>query len=194
MLQKVTPQIPSLTKDQFLRRYKNEYRREKMAPHYQAILEEAEKMSAPAAIYQEFALNRVSDLAAWSRPDTCAVTLAICTLGLRLESWAQELARDDLVSAVILEEVTLAWIVAITHELHGIIRQEGQERGLISGPGYRPGVGRWPLETQATVFDLLPADEIGVSLNANLVMTPKQSTSMIIPMRRQAADQVLEAS
>jgi hypothetical protein len=184
MLQIITPQRPVLTAESFLKRYKTERRRKKMAPYYQAIIAEVDKLSDPIAIYQEFPLERLAELATWTRPYTCAITLGLCTLGAELETWSQELVHDDLLSAVILEEITLAWIVAITREIHSIIRRAGQERGLIVGPAYRPGVGRWPLETQNIVFAHLPANEIGVTLNEYLQMSPRKSTSLIMPMRK----------
>jgi hypothetical protein len=52
----------------------------------------------------------------------------------------------------------------------------------IAGPAYRPGIGRWPLTAQYAIFDLLPAPRIHVSLNDVAVMSPKMSTSLIIPI------------
>ena len=104
MLQIMTPQRPEISPDSFLKRYQSERRRKKMAPYYQAIIAETEKHVAPVAMYQEFPLNRVSSLSAWTRPDTCAFTLALCTLGPTIETWSQELGKNDLLAAVILEE------------------------------------------------------------------------------------------
>jgi hypothetical protein len=187
MPQITQPERPTLTVEPFLKRYKNERRRRKMAPHYQAIITEVDKLCDPLTIHQEFALNEVPELAAWAGMDTCAATLAICTLGSRLDEGAKEFGQDDLLKAVILEEVALAWIVTITRDLHSMIRHKGRERGLIVGPAYRPGVGRWPIETQQTIFTRLPADQIGVTLNEHLLMTPQKSTSLIIPIRKQKA-------
>lgn len=184
-----TPQRPALSPDYFLRRYKTERRRKKMEPYYQTMIEVLPTLSEPLAIYDEYPISSVTELSPWLRPDTVAVTLGLCSLGLHLDAWAQELVQVDLISAVILEEVALAWIVAITREIHGHIRSEGKKRGIITGPAYRPGVGRWPLDTQLSVFTRLPAERIGVSLDKNLQMRPIQSTSLIIPMRLEAANQ-----
>jgi cobalamin-dependent methionine synthase I len=165
-----------------LKRYKDHKKRQKWEPIYRELLAQAERLAAPAAIYDEFLLAEVTDLTAWLSADTAAVVLALCTLGQPIEAYFKELSQDDLLAAVIFEEIILAWITAFTRQIHAAIRNQGRTRGLKAGPAYRPGVGRWPLTTQRTVFACLPAYQIGISLNEQLWMTPSKSTSLIIPL------------
>lgn len=173
---------PQLSLESFLKRYKNGRRREKLDPIYRAMLVEAERLSIPTAIYDEFSLAQVPELSEWLPPDTARVVLALCTLGSSLESRVNELSRNNLLSAVILDEIALAYVTAITRQIHDSIRSQAQTDGMKAGPAYRPGLGRWPLETQNTIFTCLPADMIGITLNDHLLMTPTKSTSLIIPI------------
>ncbi len=67
--------------------------------------------------------------------------------------------------------------------LHRKVRREAERRGLKAGPAYRPGIGRWPLDTQRVLFALLPAARIEVSLDEHLLMRPVKTISVIIPLR-----------
>lgn len=168
--------------DPLLKRYGSGKRRERMEPVYQAMLEEVEKLSVPRAVYNEFTVAELPELSPWLSSDTVAVTLALCTLGSDLQIRVNELLQGDMLAAVVIDELTLAWITAITRQIHNTIRNEARERDLKAGPAYRPGLGRWPLEAQSTVFSRLPTQEIGVVLTEDLVMLPRQSTSLIIPL------------
>ena len=158
-----------------------------MRPSYQAMLTEVTQMAVPKAIHDEFSLDELPDLAALFPVETISVVLAVCTLGMALDERGRELVEADMMLAAVLEEVALAAMVSLTRAVHGQIRAEMQERSLKAGPAYRPGIGRWPLTAQQTIFTLLPAQRIHVSLNDVAVMTPKMSTSLIIPIldRRQ---------
>lgn len=172
-----------LSLDALLERYKTPRRRRKMARVYGEALAHVVELARPEALYQEFPLNALPHLTEWSPKTTVAFILAICTLGMPLDDLRNELIMaEDIVTAAVLDEVTLLWLVHITKVLHKRIRAEVQERGLKGGPAYRPGVGKWPIETQKTVFGMLPAGQINVQLSEYLHMIPFKSTSLIIPI------------
>ena len=174
--------LPRLPVESLLRRYKVEKRRKKWEPFYQTLLAEADRLCTPAYIYDVFSVAELPELVKWLPKDTTAVALALCTLGDQIEVRIREVMQHDLVSAVILDEIALALITAFTRQIHASIGDQARANGLKAGPAYRPGVGRWPLETQKTVFARLPAMKIGVTLNEQLWMTPAKSTSLIIPL------------
>ncbi|MFL7839292.1 MAG: hypothetical protein ACK2T4_02665 [Candidatus Promineifilaceae bacterium] len=153
-----------------------------MEPVYQAMLVEVENLAAPEAIYEEFPIEVLAELSPWLNEDTSAVVLAVCTLGPGVQIRINELIRSDMLSVVVIDELTLTWVTAITRQIHGMVRSAAQERGLKAGPAYRPGLGRWPLGVQRAVFSHLPAQAIGVNLTDDMVMLPRQSTSLIIPL------------
>lgn len=174
--------LPRLSLESLLKRYKEPKKRQRWEPFYRTLLAEAERLSRPAALYDEFSLAEVPELSQWVPAGTNAVVLAICTLGPQVEVYLKELSNSDMVSAAILDEVILALVTALTRQIHTSLRREVQARGLKAGAAYRPGVGRWPLETQRAVFARLPAHKIGVTLDEYLWMTPSKSTSLIIPL------------
>ena len=174
--------VPETAVSQFLQRYPNERRRSRMRPHYEAMLAEIQQLATPLAVAQEVPLAQVPDLQPLFTAETVSVVLALCTLGSALDARQNELAQEDLMLAAILDEIALAWVVAATREVHGQIRQEMAQRDLKAGPAYRSGIGRWPLTAQYTLFTLLPTHLIDVSLNETAVMTPRMSTSLIIPI------------
>ncbi|MEM7124912.1 MAG: hypothetical protein AAF702_01210 [Chloroflexota bacterium] len=158
-------------------------RREKLALLYQTVLSDTEKLAAPQCMWQRFPLFQVTDLSQWLPETTTEVCLALCTLGSPLDDHMSSLSSQDMSAAAALNEAALAWIVAITQELHQMVRDDVAEVGLSAGPAYRPGVGKWPLECQKIVFSHLPAHQIDVSLTDTCLMMPGLSTSLIIPIK-----------
>jgi hypothetical protein len=174
---------PRLPLESFLARYGQGKRRDRVAPRYQAMLAEAERLAAPATIHLEAGVSQVASLSPWLTPEAVSVVLAVLTLGEPLDDEISRLSNNgELAWAVVLDEVAVAMIRALTRELHAAIRAEAAGRGLKAGPAFRPGLGRWPIETQREVFAHLPAHEIGVRMNSHLVMQPPKSVSLIIPL------------
>ncbi|MCA9925887.1 MAG: hypothetical protein KC421_26125 [Anaerolineales bacterium] len=174
------PEPPTL--DSLLKRYKNNRRLRKVTPVYESMLVEAKRQIKIAFIYGQFPHSTVETLHPWLSTDTTDVILAICTLGPELDNSINRLSKEDLLTAVILKEIALAWIVNLTREIHRAARRQIAQNGLKVGPAYRPGVGRWPIEAQQTIFAHLPAADIGVTLDDYLMMRPTISTSLIIPI------------
>lgn len=174
--------VAPLPLEPFLARYRDGRRRANIAPLYQAMLEEAERLAAPATVHAEYAVDEVPELTPWLPPESATVVLAVCTLGPSVETRVNELFPDEPPSAIVLDELAVAMVSGLARELHASIRRAAAARGLKAGPPYRPGVGRWPLETQRVLFARLPAGEIGVELTDYLMMTPTRSISLIIPL------------
>ena len=106
------------------------------------------------------------------------------TLGAELDEQIEALSAEDVAAGAVVTEVSLAWIVDIAKQVREKAADGIGERPLKIGPGYRPGVGRWPLmEAQDVLFDKLDTAAIGVSLDEYKLMRPNKSTSLIIPLR-----------
>ena len=175
------PIQPSL--DRLIKRYPEGRRRQRMEPIYRNMVAEAARLVQSTSLYGELLLSDAPHLSEWAAPTTVSVYLAICTLGADLDLEMHRLIESDMMAAAVLNEVALAVMVAFTRDLHGAIRQQTAQRSQKAGAAYRPGLGRWPLELQRTIFTLLPADQIDVQLTEELVMLPSFSTSLIIPVR-----------
>ena len=178
----LAPRVEFPTLEELLARYTHSRRRQRLEPIYRAMLGEASELAHPQALWQPFSLIEVAALDDWFSGETVAAALAICTLGPALDERVERLNQSDMAMAVVLEEIALKLVVTLTRAVHGHIRQEYLTKGLKAGPAYRPGVGRWPIQAQRTVFSLLPGTEIGVRLTEDLYMLPIQSTSLVIPI------------
>ena len=93
------------------------------------------------------------------------------------------ISAEDVAAGAVLTEVALAWIVELAKQVRAKAVEGIGDRALKVGPAYRPGVGRWPLETQDVLFAKLDSGQIGVSLDEFKLMRPNKSTSLIIPLR-----------
>ena len=174
--------FPQLSLASLVKRYPEGRRRQRMTRMYEMMLAEAEALAEPMTMYGEFSLAQTAALTPWLQKEATAVILAVCTFGSATNKRIHALLEDDMALAAILDEIMLAAMVALTRQLHGDIRMAMQSRHLKAGPAYRPGVGRWPMAAQRTVFAHLPTHEIGVTLNDYLVMMPVHSTSLVIPV------------
>ena len=178
----LSPELTFPTLDTLLARYTRPRRRKRMEPLYKEMLVEAQSLATPRTLHKEFGLTDTGPIQAGFKPETVAAVIGIVTLGPALDERAERLNQSDMAMAVILEEIALALVVNLTKVLHGQLREEYAEKSLKAGPAYRPGIGRWPMELQRTIFQLLPGQKIGVELTEDLYMLPIQSTSLIIPI------------
>ncbi len=153
-----------------------------MAALYQEMLPEAERLATPLAIRAEFQLADVAELIRWLPEHASSVELALCTLGPAIESREKDLFPDEPHKAAVLDEISTALITALARKVHTAIKEQARLRGLKAGPPFRPGLGRWPLETQRVLFACLPAEKIGVVLDQHLMMRPIKSTSLVVPI------------
>lgn len=178
------PNIPEVDLDDMLRRYKTPRRKKKMTRTYTENLAVVAQHARPQAMVQEFDRAEVAGLEAWLRPETEKVCLGLVTLGQDLDDEINRISADDVLASSVLNEVALAWIVGLAKQVRAKAAEGIGDRALKVGPGYRPGVGRWPLaEVQDVLFAKLNTAEIGVSLDDHKIMWPNKSTSLIVPLR-----------
>jgi len=60
------------------------------------------------------------------------------------------------------------------------VRREALSRGYQASSPLSPGMPGFSISEQWQLFKLVPAEEIGVSLNPSGMMVPRKSTSMVI--------------
>lgn len=178
------PVTPTVDLEDMLRRYKTPRRRKKMTKIYGEMLAVVAEHARPKGMVQEFTRADVADLEPWLNAETEAVCLGLVTLGAELDEHLDAMSAEDVVAGAVLTEVALAWIVDLARQARAKAAEEIGDRPLKVGPGYRPGVGRWPLmEAQDLLFEKLDTAAIGVSLDEYKLMRPNKSTSLIIPLR-----------
>lgn len=165
--------------DPLLRKYGK--RRARMEPMYVEMLAVARGLIVPVVLNRGFARAEVPDFA---EPLRFAerVVLGICSLGGALEDHIARLFPDEPARAMVLDEIGNAWVAGLARQLHQQIRTAAAADGLHAGPGYRPGIGRWPVEFQPRIFHLLEAERHGIRLTGGLMMEPRKTVSMIVPV------------
>ncbi|MCJ7511443.1 MAG: hypothetical protein MUO23_00570 [Anaerolineales bacterium] len=167
--------------DPLLRKYGR--RRARMEPMYAEMLLAAKALVRPVSLQRSFPAGDLPEL---SDPMRFAhrIVLGLCSLGGQLERRVSDMFPDEPARAVILDEIGNAWVAGLARRLHRQIRSTAAAEGLRAGPGYRPGIGQWPVELQPRIFHLLEADRYGLHLTGGLMMEPRKSVSMIIPVGR----------
>jgi hypothetical protein len=109
------------------------------------------------------------------------VALAIATIGDALEKEVQRLSSSgELALAVTLDAAGSVTAEAAADEVNRHICEVANDRGLMSKPRFSPGYGKWDLSEQEIIFDLLPAERIGVSLTESSMMIPRKSVSFAV--------------
>lgn len=105
------------------------------------------------------------------------VSVFISTLGPRLEARASEyFSRGEYLKGWVLDNVGTYALKKTNQYLCNIIMEEIGE-GILSR--FSPGHNYWDISQQRILFQLLPAERIGVKLTEHLMMVPKKSTSGI---------------
>jgi len=111
------------------------------------------------------------------------VALAVCTIGSLLDERASQLfAQGNAPAALILDGVGTVAVGDVTKQIDTMACQQATERGMTAGPRFSPGSVGWAISDQKVLFELLPAEEVGVSLNDHLVMVPLKSVSFVVGM------------
>lgn len=127
------------------------------------------------------------------------LAIGLVTIGGELEARAAELAQQPggTTGALILEAVGSAAAEEaadlLCAEILGHLGQNSdpgvpapgvQHRSPAVGCRVSPGYGGWPIEAQAAVFDLLPAERIGLRLTESMLMVPRKSISFALGLSR----------
>ena len=205
------PTIPQLDSESFLKRYDKSQARRSQAPaddtserarrrgrrdepsralrrrqmlsdSYQAAIDRVAEYSCTQAIISPASELGTAKIQSWLPKNSNGAYFGLCTLGEALDLYLRDLTNSDMAAAAVLNEVALAWIIAVTQEMRQKVAAKVKPEGFRVGAAYRPGVGRWPLQIQEVVFTDLPSEQIGVALSESLLMVPGFSTSVVIPV------------
>ena len=160
----------------------------------QDVLEEAQELLAPVAMYtivpvRDFHHQTVEldggvafegPLVARALAGATQVALAVHTIGPALEQRVDELFRAEPVRAMALDGAGIAGLGEISKRVVARIRAEASARGLGSGMRACPGQEGWSIWQQRVLFGLLPAEQIGVRLSDSCLMLPRKSGSFVV--------------
>jgi hypothetical protein len=89
-------------------------------------------------------------------------------------------AAGNPVRAMAVDGAGTAAIRELTRRVGERLCDEARQRDLTAGMRASPGEDGWLIEQQRVLFDLLPANEIGIQLTDHCLMVPRKSTSFVI--------------
>ena len=160
----------------------------------QEVLEEAQSLLAPAALYtalpvRDFRHQQVTldggaafegPLVARALAGATEVALAVCTIGPVLDEQVAALFAKNPVRALALDGAGIGAVGVVALMVGERVREEAERRGLRIGMRAEPGQEGWPIWQQRVLFGLLPAEEIGVRLTESCLMLPRKSISFVV--------------
>jgi hypothetical protein len=161
----------------------------------QEALGEIQALLAPVALYDtvpvrgfrnhtvilEDGASLAGRLVAQALAGATEIALGVCTIGAALEARVGALfAAGNPLRALALDGAAIAALGRISQAVGERICADAGARGLRTGMRVSPGQEGWPLEQQLILFDLLPAQEIGVKLTGSCLMLPRKSVSFAV--------------
>ena len=109
------------------------------------------------------------------------VAVAECTIGPTLEKQVTEYStQGEPLRGMLLDGIGSAAVDSLAEEFCGFVGNEALSRGYEAGSPINPGMPGLPITAQWRLLELVPAQEIGVSLTSSGIMVPRKSTSMVI--------------
>jgi hypothetical protein len=113
-------------------------------------------------------------------PNATHLGLAICTIGVQLEQSAAAHRQEDLLKSVILDGIGSAAVdslaVEVSHKLHSL----AADADLTSGGPLFFGTPGLPIQNLGLLFQVLPAEEIGVKLTSGYFMLPQKTSAFVV--------------
>ena len=145
-------------------------------------LREASTLIKPAAIWAKIEISRndSSNIPVWlakkaSRVESIAGV--VCTIGDQLENMSRKyFSEGQNTRGYILDQVGSLSVAGLASQVAELLRRE--LNALYWAPGDDPI--DTALSTQRWLFDIIPAQEIGIRLTEKNVMTPVKSLSFIL--------------
>jgi hypothetical protein len=145
----------------------------------EAMLEESKGMLEPRAIYMLAAGKDLPGSDIFAQLEK--VAFCVCTIGPALEERVTALAKEgDMLSAVVLDAIGSAAAEAAARYANDRIDETAAAEGLRTSCRASPGYGDWDVREQKNLFELLPADRIGVTLTESSMMVPRKSISFAV--------------
>ena len=172
---------------------------------YHRSIERALELAEPAAQYDWFDVSGVSQgrlhlangqslgsrLIVHQLGRAQKLAVAVCTIGpgLPAASSAAFSAGDHMMGLLL----DTAGSLAVGNVSVGVLQHLNRlaaDMGLSASFSIAPGSAECTLDDQRTVFDLLPAQDIGVRLTESMVMVPIKSISLVVGIGRDMPGQL----
>ena len=117
---------------------------------------------------------------------TDELAIVVGTIGANLERQVKHLLDgSEPLRGLLLDGIGNAAIDSLVGEVCRVIAGIARLRGYRASSPFSPGMPGFPITEQWPLFQLVPAEEIGVSLTTTGTMFPLKSISMVIGMGQQ---------
>lgn len=114
-------------------------------------------------------------------PSAKELAIIVCTIGPELEEKAAYFFHhDEPLRGLLLDGIGSAAVDCLSEEACQILTQEASTRGYQTSSPISPGMIGLPISEQQHLFEMVPAEEIGVYLTSAQIMVPRKSVSMVI--------------
>ena len=109
------------------------------------------------------------------------LAFGLSTIGNQLEEKVVELfAQNEYPKAMALDAVGTVASKFLSNYVKSLICQEAKEQNFQTTKYFSPGSCDWNINQQKKIFQIIPADKIGVKLTESYMMIPKKSLSWVI--------------
>jgi len=107
--------------------------------------------------------------------------LGVVTIGNSLENKTSEFfTHKEYSRGLALDAVGTVAIRYLSQHVRSIICQEVKKENLQTTKHFTPGTTEWDISQQKNIFEVIPADKIGVRLTNSYMMIPEKSLSWVI--------------
>lgn len=109
------------------------------------------------------------------------ISVAVCTVGSKIDAYASEVMDDDIVLGLAIDGVGSAAVESLANAVCREIELKAAADGYQTTIPLSPGMIGWSVEEgQPLIFGLINPDQIDVTLTPYQLMIPRKSLSMII--------------
>jgi len=139
----------------------------------------ARSLIEPKGIYEIVTGAELDGPAGFAKLESVAI--CVCTIGMALEETVKvAIDAGRMLDGIALDAVGSAAAEAVARYLNDRIDEVARAEGLKTSCRASPGYGDWDVSGQRRLFDLLPAERIGVTLTPGSMMVPRKSVSFAV--------------
>jgi len=114
--------------------------------------------------------------------------LGAVTIGRELEEKVSELfGQGDYFRAVALDAVGTVSAIYLRDYINSLVCQETRKQNLQITRVFSPGSHHWDISEQEKIFQIIPAEKIGITLTDSYMMYPQKSLSWLIGFGKKIA-------
>ncbi len=107
----------------------------------------------------------------------------VCTIGPKLEKKVTDhFNSNEPLRGLLLDGIGSAAVDSLTQEVCKFMMHEASSRGYQASSPLSPGMPGLDISEQRRLFQLVPAEEIGVRLTESAMLVPRKSVSMVMGM------------